>query len=325
MAGKKAAGDKSSKRKEAQLSRELHALQAESTNEDIIQLLKANPQHALAVLRYLKGLAEGGGDEAVQPIDKDRFPACYNKMQQLPKSYVCEALQHMSGKLDLALINQMAPLDKDVVFKLFFFGVGMERDAKLISKSKAECLEKCMSRHLALRSPLDRMLFQEVKATKTHLQPDWMQSGVFTLLPTLAESDDKTKHKFTEILDSYTNKQAKLPEHTSFDGTWYLQGNWSRAQAVLVNPDSVTEVKVHSLFPALPAGDVLANMANTPPKGGGLGAVGDGQTGPKRTAPTAEEAIDGAGGQEGNLKKHKGPSSAPAIPASLGGTGALIV
>eukprot|EP00975_Prorocentrum_lima_P051251 10736260-Prorocentrum_lima.AAC.1 len=69
MAGKKAASDKS-KKKEVQLSRELQALHAETTNEDIMQLLKQNPEHALAVLRYIKGLAHGG-DEEVQPIDKD--------------------------------------------------------------------------------------------------------------------------------------------------------------------------------------------------------------------------------------------------------------
>eukprot|EP00975_Prorocentrum_lima_P055173 11567410-Prorocentrum_lima.AAC.1 len=66
----------------------------------------------------------------------------------------------------------MISLDKDVCFKLFFFGIGLERDAKLISKSKAECLEKCCGRHLALGSPLSKMRYKEVLATKIHLQPD---------------------------------------------------------------------------------------------------------------------------------------------------------
>jgi hypothetical protein len=311
-------------KKEALLSKELHALQAESTNRDIAQILKDSPQHALAVFRYLKTLTDGAGLVEQDPLDQDKFPACYNKMQQLPKTWVVQVLQQMSNKFDLSTLHQIIALDKDVIYKLFFFGIGMERDAKLVSKNKLQCSEKCLDRHSLLGSPLNNIVFQEIKATKIHLQPDWSQCGVFTLLPPMLPSVDMKEHKFTEVVEVYTMTKCNLPEHTSFDGTWCVERNWSRAQAVLVKPDNVTEVKVCSLFPPLPAGDILAQVT-TPAR---EPAEEDGLTGDKLGAvkPAEEDdskALEGESA-EPNAKRTRKVVKAPEIPASLGGSGGLV-
>ena len=212
-------------KREAQMSKELHALQSASTNQDIMELLKLNPQHSLTVLRYLKNLSEHRDGEE-QRLDLNKFSACYNKMQQLPKSWVWQALIKMSMTLDTTTLNQIVALDRDSIFKLFFFGINMERDAKLISRPREECTEMCVARRQALASPLDQVTFQEVKAVRVLMQPDWQESGVFTLLPPMEASGDKAAHKYIEVQTSTPSSSPTFlnTPPSMAPGTWRRTG-----------------------------------------------------------------------------------------------------